>query len=84
MTDIKQGETQKEFFGEFSGEPQRVERFPSIQKTQKPILLNTSAEQVLLAGIVLILALCFTFFLGVLRGRALQTEPVHVDRKSVV
>ena len=75
MAETKQEETQKEFFNEFSGEAKGPDRFPSIQKTQKPILLNTSVEQLLLAGILLILLLCFAFFLGVLRGRALQTQP---------
>lgn len=69
MTDLKPPETQREFFQEFAKESKKPERFPSIHKAQKPVLLNTSVEQLVFMGIVSILALCFTFFLGVLKGR---------------
>ncbi len=83
MVETKQEETQQEFFKEFSGEAKRVERFVSLQRTQKPILLNTSIEQVILAGIVLILAACLVFFLGVVRGRHLSaSEPVKTLKVS--
>lgn len=72
MTEIKPLETQQELFREFSKEPKKVDRFPSIAKPQKPVLISTNIEQLILAGIVLILAACFVFFLGVLRGRSLD------------
>jgi cell division protein FtsN len=75
MTEIKPQETQHELFQEFSKEPTKGERFPSIAKAQKPVLISTNVEQLILAGIVLILAACFVFFLGVLRGRSIGNEP---------
>ena len=74
MTEIKPDETQQEFFGEFSKEPKRPERLSFVPKTQKPILVNTSAEQIILGGIVLILAGCFIFFLGMIRGKSLSAQ----------
>ena len=72
MTERTQEESQQELFLEFSGESAKVERFPSIPKAQKPVLISTSAEQIILTGILSILALCLVFFLGVLRGRGLE------------
>lgn len=82
MTEIKQDEIQQEFFGEFGAPASKPKsRFPSLQKAQKPILINTSIEQILLVAILLILAACLVFFLGILRGRSLsalspQSAPV--------
>ena len=72
MTDEKDRETQQELFQEFSSAPKKPERFPSIAKTQKPILVSTTIEQVLMGAIVGILVLCAVFFLGVLRGKSLS------------
>jgi cell division septation protein DedD len=77
MTEIKPLETQQELFREFSKEPKKVDRFPSIAKPQKPVLISTNVEQLILAGIVLILAACFVFFLGMLRGRSLDDGNVR-------
>lgn len=72
MTEIKQEEIQQELFGEFgSAGPKQKPRFPSLHKTQKPVLISTSIEQLLLTGILLILAACAVFFLGILRGKSL-------------
>ena len=80
MAEIKQEESQQELFREFSGETVKPERFPTIPKIQKPVLLNTSVEQLILAFILAILAFCLMFFLGVLRGRALATRSSSVQR----
>lgn len=72
MVDAKQEESQAELFKEFSDQPKKPERFPSIQKAAKPILVSTSMEQVIFCGILLILTFCLIFFLGVLRGRSLS------------
>ena len=69
--DDKQKETQHELFEEFSPAPKKAERFPSIAKTHKPILLSTTLEQLLMVSIMFILGLCGVFFLGVLRGKDL-------------
>lgn len=74
MTEIKQEETQQELFNEFSGELKKAERFPSISRPQKPILFSTSVEQIILASIILILAGCFIFFLGIIRGKFLVSK----------
>ncbi len=71
MIENRPPETQQELFREFSREPKKPERFPGIQKAHKPILVSTSVEHVLLGAILLILAGCFVFFLGVLRGKSL-------------
>ena len=67
-------EAQQELFEEFSTAPPKPERFPSIAKTQKPILISTTLEQILMAGIVFVLVLCGVFYLGMLRGKSL-THP---------
>ncbi len=72
MTDDKSQETQHELFQEFSSTPKRLDRFPTLAKTQKPILISTTLEQMLMIGIVFILVLCGVFFLGVLRGKSLK------------
>ena len=74
MAEIQTQEAQQEFFEEFSETLHKPERFPFVTKTQKPIFLSTSTEQILLASILLILSFCLVFFLGVLRGRALETR----------
>lgn len=71
--DDKTHETQQELFEEFSPAPKRgPERFPSIARSHKPILISTTLEQILMTVIVAILILCGVFFLGVLRGKAIQ------------
>jgi hypothetical protein len=72
MPEISTQETQQELFQEFSGESSKKrERFPGLSRTPKPILISTSVEQIILAGIFLILIACLVFFLGVLRGKSL-------------
>ena len=78
MAEINQEETQQELFLEFSGTAKSAERFPSLNKAHKPILLNTSVEQIILVSIVFILCCCFVFFLGVLRGKALNPLPLRL------
>ncbi len=75
MTDEpKSKETQSELFEQFSSTAApRADRFPNVSRTQKPILFSTNTEQLLMAGILFILALCGVFFLGVLRGKALSS-----------
>ena len=82
MSDLKLQENQQELFTGFTSEPRRTERIPSIAKTQKPILLSTTLEQIFLIVIVLILIFCLVFFLGVLRGRSIAatatvTRPIQ-------
>ena len=72
MTDERSQETQQELFQQFSSAPKRPERFPTLAKTQKPILISTTLEQLLMVTIVFILLLCGVFFLGVLRGKSLR------------
>ncbi len=85
MNDTLTKERQQELFEEFSpSSPKRVERIPSLAKGNKPILITTTTEQILLASIVCILILCSVFFIGVLRGKSLQTsvmqDPVSYQR----
>lgn len=75
MTEIKQGETQQELFGEFaSKETRKPDRFPSLNRAPKPIPIYASIDQIILVSIVLILLGCFVFFLGVLRGKSLASQ----------
>ena len=74
MTDDRPSETQQELFDQFSPAPKRLERFPTLAKTQKPILISTTLEQLLMVSILLILLLCGVFFLGVLRGKSLRPD----------
>ena len=74
MAETKTPENQQELFSEFSQESQRPQRFPSLAKSHKPILFSVTMEQILLAGILLILLMCFVFFLGVLRGKSFRME----------
>ena len=69
MNELKLQENQQELFSDFVPESHRPERIPSIAKVQKPILISTTIEQILLVGIVSILVCCLVFFLGMLRGR---------------
>src|SRR3989338_3775182 len=82
MTDAKQGETQQEFFGNFSKAGKVPERPSYDPKFQKPMLVTTSLEQLLLAGILLILAACFVFFFGMLRGKAISGKSVELPIAS--
>src|SRR3990167_2496948 len=82
MPDIEQEERQQELFAEFSGASKLLDRFPLIQKTNKPILVSTSLEQILLVAISLILMGCFVFFLGVLRGKLISSELTKTQTKS--
>ncbi len=75
MSDPKPEQTQQEFFPEFTpGQPKGPERLAPFHRTPKPILVTTSVEQIVLAGILVILAGCLVFFLGVLRGRSIGHE----------
>lgn len=78
MTETKLPEYQQELFTEFSPETpgKRQERMPGLAKSQKPILMSLTIEQILLAGIGLILLCCAAFFMGVLRGKSLVPGPV--------
>ena len=78
MAEIDQEETQQELFVEFAGAAKRPERFIPQPKVNKPILLNTSVEQIILAGIALILVCCFVFFLGVIRGKSLNSKGIEI------
>src|SRR3989338_292738 len=81
MTDIKQSETQQDFFN-FS-KPGKGPELPTYEpKFQKPILVTTSLEQIILVGILLILAACFVFFLGGLRGKAISGKAAEVPTVS--
>ena len=84
MTDDRISETQQELFDQFSSAPKRPERFPALAKTQKPILISTTLEQLLMVSILLILLLCGVFFLGVLRGKSLRQDvvPSSVERPA--
>jgi len=84
MAEIRIQETQQELFQEFSEKSNRPERLPSVTKTQKPILLSTNIEQIILAGILLILSFCLMFFLGVLRGQSLSRSrtPVAIETRT--
>jgi septal ring-binding cell division protein DamX len=75
MTDPKSQEMQSELFTEFSKETKKPDRFPGVVKTHKPILWNTTVEHLILLGIGLILLCCFIFFLGVIRGKSLNSTP---------
>ena len=56
MNEPELQEPQKELFNEFSSqEAKKAERFPAFHRTPKPILFSTSVEQLVLAGILLIL-----------------------------
>lgn len=83
MTDDKSQEAQQELFQQFSSVPNRAERFPALAKSQKPLLINTTLEQILLAGILLILLLCGIFFLGVLRGKSLKPFTASTQPRMV-
>jgi septal ring-binding cell division protein DamX len=90
MTEVKSTESQQELFTQFSQEPRRHQRFPSLAKSHKPILLTVTLEQILLASILLTLVLCFVFFLGILRGKstrvaspAVYTAPVVTVSRSI-
>lgn len=84
MEGIKEQETQQELFPGFSGELGKPERFPSLQKTQKPIFFSTSIEQIVFLSILFIILFCFVFFLGVLRGKSIQRRglPTPVMRQE--
>ena len=84
MAEIEQEEKQQELFLQFSGETKRPERFPALAKTHKPILLNTTVEQIILVSIAVILVGCFVFFLGVLRGRSLSARPSHASAQAKI
>ncbi len=80
----KEEEIQAELFHEFSSEPKKAKRFPSLHKSPKPILISTSVEQLIFAGILLILALCLIFFLGVIRGKSLLVSPLKATAPAPV
>lgn len=82
MADTESQESQQELFTQFSSaEGKKPDRFPTLHRSPKPILVTTSVEQMILAGIILILSACFVFFMGVLRGKAIasgETPPVRI------
>ncbi len=78
--DPKSKETQQELFEQFSQEPKKAERFPGLPRSQKPILLSTNTEQLLMGGILVILLLCGVFFLGVLRGKSIVRSALTSSR----
>ena len=82
MDESKIRETQQELFEEFSSSPKKPERLQRLSRAQKPILFSTNTEQLLMAGILFILALCGVFFLGVMRGKALS-GPLMATREAV-
>lgn len=85
MNDPKPRETQQELFEEFSDSPKKTERFQQISRSQKPILISTNTEQLIMTGILSILVLCAVFFLGVMRGKGLSApilEPVSAPRPA--
>jgi len=74
MDEFQNRESQQELFSEFSGQPKNTERFPSLGRSQKPILITTNIEQIIVISLAGLLCICFFFFLGVLRGRTLKAE----------
>ncbi len=79
MLENRDQESQQEFFGEFSKQAERPERLPALAKSQKPVLISATSEHILVACILLILAFCAVFFLGVMRGKSLaRLEPAPV------
>ena len=84
MAEIEQEERQQELFLQFSGEAKRPARFPALAKNHKPILLNTTVEQIILVSIAFILVGCFVFFLGVLRGKSLIASASHTLVKTTI
>ena len=74
MEEQKSKETQPDLFGEPAPAARRTDRFQPALRAQKPILFSTNTEQLLMGGILLILALCGVFFLGVIRGKAIAAS----------
>ena len=78
-------ESQQEFFGEFSKQAERPQRFPALARSQKPVLISATSEYILVACILLILAFCAVFFLGVMRGKSLaRLEPAPIKTAPLV
>jgi cell division septation protein DedD len=82
MSEIKMQDNQNELFSEFSSAPKKTERLSSIPKASRPILISTNIEQLLIASILLVLFLCFIFFMGVLRGKGLA-QPAALTRVAI-
>lgn len=78
MAEIRPPENQGELFPGYSKQAQRPPRFPALAKSQKPVLISTTWEQILLATIIFILGLCLVFFLGVIRGKRLAVKPAPI------
>ena len=76
-------EAQQELFEEFSTTPKKPERFPQLSRSHKPILISTNVEQSILAGILLILAFCGVFFLGVVRGKSLSKPAAEPELRTL-
>ena len=70
-------ESQQELFEEFSGSPEHAKPGPLqfLSRSQRPILISTNSEQLVLVSIIAILVCCFVFFLGVLKGKSVQPAP---------
>lgn len=80
MTEPKSQDSQQDLFGwQGAGQVRKAPGPPpgGLTQAQKPILVTTSLEQVLLVTIVAILAGCLIFFLGVLRGKSIGREGVR-------
>lgn len=85
MTENQNQESQQEFFGEFSRQAEKPEHLPTLARSQKPLLISATSEQILVACILLILALCGIFFLGVMRGKDLsRLTPVPAPAAATV
>ena len=85
MAEIDREELQQDLFLELADSAKKPERFIPQNKINKPIPLNTSVEQLILIGIIMILAGCFVFFLGVLRGKSLGSNPTVLrPQKKIV
>ena len=74
MNEFKFQESQPELFPEHSGAIKKPERAGAIKAPQNPVHFTLFPEQIILAAILLILAACFIFFLGVLRGKVIKNQ----------
>jgi cell division septation protein DedD len=78
MPELGQKEKQQELFAEYAPPASPAERFPSLAKPPRTVLISATTEQLLFAAIVTVLALCLVFFLGVLRGKSLGNQALSV------
>ncbi len=80
----KSEEAQQELFTQFSDDPKKTSGFIMSSRPQKPILITTSPEQIILISILLILLSCFMFFLGLIRGKASANKNVTASAEVMV